>query len=418
MFSRLQSVFERDRARLLMGLGLFGLTFLFLLTYFVRIPLIYDEAPYLKPVALIKQYGLSLQFLNEYPEPAGLLHSVLHWALEPITGLRPPFVRMVNPVLLTITMVLTALTLRLVGSTTPEVSSLTLLGIPFTWVVSGMTLTEMPSILLTSLSVYLLVVATKNGFERWFLAIMIALIGGVTLGLAFLNRAMVLVVLGALPCLLFVNWRHSWRVVAAFALGAMMVAGPIMVIWGGLVPPHSAVPFKATSFSAHNMILSVAYAATVMAILAPSWFSLNVRLGFGIFIAIFALNMLSPIIEISVMQSVVVHLPTNISMVVPRLAGSLMMALAVLFVVSSFKNIYARPFDPLWLFLCVSMLLLIVAPGKIVHQYSSRYTMMAAGMIILASDPFATTNGWRVLRFTLGMLIGLASLISYYESAT
>src|SRR5262249_125107 len=109
MFSLFPALSERD-VRFLIGLGLFGLVILFALAALVRTPLIYDESPYIKPVALLHQYGLSLTFLREYPEPAGLLHNVLHWALEPATGLRPQLVRLVNPTLLVLTIFLTALT--------------------------------------------------------------------------------------------------------------------------------------------------------------------------------------------------------------------------------------------------------------------------------------------------------------------
>jgi hypothetical protein len=378
--------------RLLIGLGLAGLICLFVLTVLTRSQLIYDEVPYLKPLSLLHQYGLSFQFLKDYPEPAGLLHNVLHWVLEPITGLRLPWVRLVNPTLLVLAIVLTALTLRLVGSTYPIASSLTILGIPFIWVLSGMALTEMLSIVLTSVSTILLVVASKNQVERPFFAFTAALAGGGSLGIAFLNRAMVLVVSGALPCLLTADWRRSLLTAGAFAFGAIAVVGPIVLFWGGLVPPHSAVPVSAVSFSTYNMVLSFGYAATVMLILAPHWFALDFRWELAIFVAIFASNALLGLVEISVARSVVAQLPEGIAAVVPRIAGSFMLALAGLFVVCSVKNLYARRFDPTWLFFSVSMILLIASSGKIVHQYSSRYTAMASGMMVLASDPLVALH--------------------------
>jgi len=168
------------------------------------------------------------------------------------------------------------------------------------------------------------------------------------------------------------------------------------------------------SFSIHNMILSVGYAATVMLILAPRWFDLPVRLTLGILIVVIVLNGMSGLIEISVMRSVIGRLPANLAGVVPRLAGSLMLALAALFVVSSAKNLYSRRDDPIWLFFCVAMLLLVVSPGKIVHQYSSRYTAMASETMILVSDPFVVTTPWRIIRIAIGMFIGLLSLLTYY----
>jgi 4-amino-4-deoxy-L-arabinose transferase-like glycosyltransferase len=325
---------------------------------------------------------------------------------------------MVNPILLTFTILFTRSTLRLVRSAQPLASSLSMMGIPFTWVLAGMALTEMPSIMLTALSTLLLVTASKTQADRPFVALVTALAAGVSLGIASLSRAMVLVVLAALPCLLIDGWRHSLRTVAAFAFGTMAVVGPIVLVWGGLVPPHSAVPVSATSFSLFHLILSIAYAATVMLILAPQWFDLNVRLALGISLAIFSVNAVSGLVEISVASSVVAHLPSRLAAIVPRLAGSVMIALAALFVGCSAKNLFARRGDPVWLFFCVSMLLLIASSGKIVHQYSSRYTGMASGMMILAADPVAAPTLWRVLGVGCGMLIGLSSLLSYYARFT
>jgi 4-amino-4-deoxy-L-arabinose transferase-like glycosyltransferase len=399
---------------LLIALGLIGLIGLFGLAAAPRAPLVYDEVPYLKPVGMLNQYGLSLRFLREYPEPAGLLHNVLHWALAPWTGLKPPLVRLVNPVLLALTILVTFLTLRLIGSEQPLSSSLAMMGIPFTWVLSGMVLTEMPSVFLSSLSICLLLLGRQVQSGRPAASILAAFAGGLLLGLAFLSRANVLVILGALPCLALADWRRSLRTVAAFVSGALLVAGPVMGYWGGLVPPHSVVPVGTASFSVYNMILSFSYAATVMLILAPHWFDLRSWWTLGIMGVIIALNGASGIVEIPVARSVVARLPAVFGEVVPRLAGSVMLGLAALLVVCSVKNLYARRHDPVWLFLCLAMLLLVASPGKIVHQYSSRYTGMASGMMVMASDPYAPPTLGRVLRPALGMLIGISSLLSYY----
>jgi hypothetical protein len=400
--------------RLLIVFGIFGVALLFALAALVHVPLIYDEAPYLKPVALLDQYGFSIKFLMEYPEPAGLLHNVIHWFLAPLTGLQPPLVRLVNPILLVFTIALTALTLKTIKASDPMASGLTFVGIPFTWVITGMALTELPAILLISLSIYLLVIAKQRMAAHLNLALVIALLGGASLGLAFLSRAMVLVVLGALPCLLIDDWRRSLPIVIAFAAGSVVIVGPIVVLWQGLVPPHSAVPVAATTFSVYHLAFSFAYAAVVMLILAPRWFALDLRIGTAIFAVILAVNALMGVVEISVMKSLVAQLPATVAAVAPRVCGSIMIALATLFVLSSVKNLYVHRSDAMWTFFAVSMLLLIASAGKIVHQYSSRYTAMASGLMILASSPYATLGGSRVVRIVSGMLVGLASLLSYY----
>jgi hypothetical protein len=379
-----------------------------------RAPLVYDEVPYLKPVALVHRYGLSLRLLSEYPEPAGLLHNVLHRALEPWTGLAPPRVRLVNPALLGLTLMATWLTLRLLGAKRPAGTSVTLIAIPSIWVMTGMVLTELPSIFLTSSSVYLLVLAQRIAPERRGSSLALALGGGALLGLAFLSRASVLVVLGALPCLVRLDWK--WP--AAYALGALLVAGPIIGYWGGLVPPQSVVAVGASSVSAYNLLLSFCYGAVMMLILAPRWFDLPARAMLPIAGVIVLANAFTGALEINVARSVVARLPGVVATLVPRLAGGAMLALAALFLVSSLKHLYVRRHDPVWLFLCVATLLLVASPGKITHQFSSRYTGMASGMMVMASEPFAPPSAWSVIGPAIGMMIGLASLLSYYAIGT
>ncbi|MDR3634989.1 MAG: hypothetical protein P4L84_14385 [Isosphaeraceae bacterium] len=404
---------SRVCSRLSIGISLAGLALLTAVAALSRAPLVYDEAPYLKPVALLHHDGLSLRFLHDYPEPAGLLHNVLHWVLEPLTGLKPPGVRLVNPVLLGLTILVSFLTLRLLVSEQPLGNSLAIIAIPSIWTLTGMVLTEMPAIFLTSLSVYLLLLSRQIVPGGRMVASTAALVGGMMLGAAFLSRASVLVVLGALPCLALTNWRSA----AAYALGALLVAGPIIGYWGGLVPPQSVVPVATSSISAYNTILSVCYAATMMLILAPRWFDVRARWALPLVGAIILLNALTGVVEIPVLRSTIARLPEVFARAVPRLAGGAMLALASLFLFCSLKHIYVRRHDPVWLFLCFAMLLLIVSPGKITHQFSSRYTGMAAGLMVLASAPFAASVPWAMAGQVIGMLIGLASLLSYYGLA-
>ena len=316
--------------------------------------------------------------------------------------------------MLTLTILVTFQTLRLLGSSQPLSSSLSMMGIPFIWVLSGMALTEMLSIFLSALSVYLLLKAQRIQIDRALPSILVAFAGGALLGLAFLSRATVVVILGARPCLILTDRWRSLRTVAAFSAGALAVMGPVVAFWGGLVPPHSAVPVGTASFSAYNMILSFSYAATVMLILAPQWFDLKAWWALGILGVIIALNGASGYVEIPVARSVVARLPALFGAVVPRLAGSVMLALAALFVICSAKNLYLRRCDPAWLFLCVAMLLLVASPGKIVHQFSSRYTGMASGLMVLASDSYTASTPGRLFRPIIGMMIGVSSLLSYY----
>jgi hypothetical protein len=293
-----------------------------------------------------------------------------------------------------------------------------MIGVPFIWVMTGLVLTEMPAILLMAASLYLLLRAQRDSQHSPVGGNLVAFIGGAALGMAFLSRASVLVILGAVPCLALDRERRALGSLAFYVVGAFLVAGPVIAIWGGLVPPHSAVAVGASSFSFYNLLLSFSYAATVMLILAPRWFDLPLRWMIGVLAAVFVVNTVARFIEIPVARSVLARAPAFVQAIAPSGAGSMMVGLAVLFAVCSVKHLYQHRRDPAWLFVCVAMLLLVASPGKITHQFSSRYTGMASGMMVLTADPYTPPTLGQVVRPIFGMLIGFASLLSYYALAT
>src|SRR5438132_537669 len=74
-------------------------------------PLTYDEPLHLITVPLLKEHGPTIHWLQILPNSPGPLYPILHWAAEPLTGLRPPGVRLVNFVLLLLTLLAVGATL-------------------------------------------------------------------------------------------------------------------------------------------------------------------------------------------------------------------------------------------------------------------------------------------------------------------
>ncbi len=403
--------------RLVLIVCLVGYGILFFLTALPGQPLLYDERSYLEPVASLKEHGLSLKFIKEYPQPAGLLHNVMHWTLEPLTGLEPPLVRLVNPVLLELTIVSLSLTLKQLASQAAPSTSLTMVGIPFVWVLTGFALTEMLAIFLSSWSIYCLVLGKRLQATRLLMALAIAFLGGILLGAAFLSRAPAIVILFATPLLILTEIRRSFLTILSFTLGAAIFPVSLTLCWGGFIPPNSPVLFQSSDFSFYNAALSLSYASVAMIILAPRWFAIRMSVILTTVGTVILFNGRMGLVEINAGRHVIEQLPTAFSSIWPRLAGSGMLALAVLFTFSTVKNLYQQRHDTTWLFLCTAMILVVASTGKITHQFSSRYTGLASGLMVLVSEPYSLPTVWKCVRLGVGMLIGLLSLLSYYATA-
>lgn len=380
--------------------------------------LVYDEPYYFTTIDLLDQHGLSLTFVREYSEGAGLLNNVMHWLLAPITGLKAPWIRWINPLILVLTVYCTCLMLRLCGSPAPGASALCLIGIPYTWVLAGMALTEMLAILLSALSVLCLLQGKRLQATRPGAAHFVAFLGGFLLGMGFLSRQPVIVLVFATPVLFFGEMRKSLRTLTSYACGAALLPIAVCSVWHGLAAPNSPHVHvgASSSVSVYHIILSLSYAAVAMLVLAPRWFVLRLPVLVFTVAVVVAANMLLGLVEINAARSVAQRLPAAIVAVWPRLVGSGMLAMAVLFCISTANRALEQRCNSNWLFFCTGMLLLIATAGKIPHQFSSRYTAMSCVMMVVAAAPYSEPTPGKSIRLTAGMLVGLLSLLSYYGS--
>ena len=140
--------------------------FVVLLTCVLLSPhaLVYDEVYHLPLVDLLNQYGLSYRFLRGTGQSApGPLYPIIHYIFQPLTNLQAPAVRLVNILLLLLLILVLSLTLQKIFKIPqPLVSSLTIMGLPMIWVITGMALTEIPAMLLATLAIFLIFIALEK----------------------------------------------------------------------------------------------------------------------------------------------------------------------------------------------------------------------------------------------------------------
>lgn len=197
----------------------------------------WDEEWYLRNIPLLEQYGLSEQFLMKYWGPAGPLYAFVHFAFEPVTQLKAPWVRIVNVILLGFSILFIWLTLRLTKQVNPFALSLALLSIPMIYVCAGLALTEIPAMMFIAMAILLLLYSLQH--EHLLFKVLMGIAGGLALGLSILGRQPYLVV--AFASVIFIlkdsEYKRNLLSIIPFLIGAIILPAIVFRVWGNIQPP-------------------------------------------------------------------------------------------------------------------------------------------------------------------------------------
>ncbi|NSL86695.1 hypothetical protein ECE50_007630 [Chitinophaga sp. Mgbs1] len=408
-------------APLLLMAGLGGYLFLLLLTVYHQQAPLFDEPLFIPNVYLFEKYGLSREFLvnidNQAPGP---LYQFVHIIFKPLTHMQTPGIRLVNVALLGLTiLVLAAAIMRMQAKDfrTALLPALNIMAIPMIWQVSGMALTEIPPVFFAALSVLLIYIALQRSVITGSL---LALLGGLCLGLSILGRSPFLVIVPASAVLLLYHFqdRRRWLLLFLYNAVALAMCVPVFLIWQGLMPPRQAIT-GAGGIDIWHGILAFAYGALLVIIIAPSWFIFNRKTGWYLLITYFILlaanvtllhYSYSPLSE--ALDKI---LPAKAMQLYPFIISPLLATVAIYFIVCSLLRAWQRREDVFFLFILFSGMLLLASSFKVTHLFSSRYVAQAAPFIVLALAPYDKITYGKVLRFGMGMVIGLLSLETYFH---
>ena len=267
-----------------------GFAIIWLSVLLCRKPLTYDEPYHLTGAStLIEGHSIRELLHTNLPSAPGPLYSVIHYALNPVTHLAPPAVRVPNLVFLLLTSFLVVLTLKKTGVAHPAPLGLALISLPIVWPCSGLALTEVPSLIMATAACFILTrVLTGTATSSRGVALLSALAGLCT-SLAVLGRQtyLPLIALGLLP--LSIRYGKKSLVPCVLYGGtASVLPGLVFVAWGGLVPPSQA---HIKGFSPIHGITALAYLAACVLIVAPGYYRRLLRAQIIAAVAIAILNL-------------------------------------------------------------------------------------------------------------------------------
>lgn len=298
--------------------------------------------------------------------------------------------------------------------------SLNMMAIPMIWQVSGMALTEIPAMFFASLSVLLLYISLQRQADAPALSLLTALLGGVALGFSILGRSPFLVIVPASAALLLQHFGDGkrWLRLMLYNGSALAMCIPVFIIWKGLVPPQQAFT-GAGGIDIWHGILSFAYGALLVVIIAPSWFIFSKRI--AVYLAIAYLLVLGANITIlhyeysPLSEALGKVLPAGFMKVYAYIISPLLATVAGYFICCSLLRAWEKRTQPFFLFLLVCGMLLLSSSFKVTHLFSSRYVAQAAPFLVLAMAAYDRFTYGKAIRFAAGMVIGLLSLETYFH---
>lgn len=379
--------------------------------------LVYDEVYHLEGSRTLLFGNPSLYRFLRGPETsggsaAGPIFALLHAAFYPLTHFNAPFIRLINPFLLLLTIAIQAYCFHALGAERPISSAFMLLSIPMLWISAGMALTEVPALSLVTTSIALSLWSSSNERNSSWLRLFGGYsLAGIALGAAILGRQTYLPAVTGFA--LVAIFSRRLRIPAAVALLlAVLLPLPVFVIWGGLRPPGVAGVIK-SGVSIQYGLLAFAYLAVVAALVAPSIYRSSWKWNLAAAALSALLNYSIFHIRFPVAKGIAQHVAL-LNRDYDLVMGCLLVAGFTGFFVSMLYHAVQRRNDKiflLWLFLTV---LMTGTAAGITHQFSSRYVIAAFPFALFVLQPFIGSTRWAAARLVLGSLIGAATLGSYF----
>lgn len=374
---------------------------------------VFDERDFMPNVAVLSKYGYSFDFLrNIKGQSPGPLYQFIYYPISYIIPLTPHNIRFVNLFILLCDLYLLYLLLRIELKKHALLITLLFISIPMTWNVTGMAITELPSIFFCFLSLLLL---KKSFLVQYNASIYLSFFAGLAAGLATIGRTPFLMILPASLVLYKFSGRNIQTTI--FLIAGIIFPAIVYYAWQGLVPPD--VQNIQSGYSIPCLFLCITYFAITVLIIYPELFRIERKhyyLAFLITILSVGANVFIFKIKYLPMHSVVTSkfIPQSIYSLYPYLFEALTVGCSYLFTISMYIHVKTNK-PGLWdLFLLTITMLIILTTIKSAAHFSSRYVMQAFPFFLLYIANSIRINKYLLLRVIVGTIIGLASLHSYY----
>ena len=216
------------------------------------------------------------------------------------------------------------------------------------------------------------------------------LLSGFFLALTILTRQIFLVCIGPVCVMVFyVQFKNRFPAIILFVLSVLIFVTPVFYLWKGIVPSASVFRSATVSlFSMKYVFLSFGYAFFYFATIIPVYFFQFIRRNWKASIALAVIGFLGSFYikydSFLPMTALVSHMfsPTAIGVISFSFFKVVVMTgLILLFFLLAELYQYRKDFTQV--FYVLSMLSILVTPALIFDQFSSRYPLQIAPILIL-----------------------------------
>ncbi|HWY98838.1 MAG TPA: glycosyltransferase family 39 protein [Bacteroidia bacterium] len=369
------------------NIGAISALLLLALIFILPHPIIWDEQWYTDGVNTLKTYGLSHDFFVK--NPAAPMHAIVQYIFSPITHLQSPQIRIVNFIMCISICLILYKTLKLDYKTSNAAIgySFSVFTLPSFFVIGFFAITEGPCLLFYTVSLYFLmkyIIAEKP--MLWQI-----IISAVFLGLAILTRQIFLVCVGPACAMIFYKHLKSrFPAVILFGISVILITGPVFYIWRGLVPPGSVFRHHpgASRFSLKHAALSYGYAFFYCLLLMPLYMYRFLQKNWKVvlILAIAGLAASSAIEDNSFvpMSGLLPHVFSQTTVDIISIGFFKVIGMACLIMLCFlFYEFYINRNDFKQVFFVLSMLCILATPLMLMDQFSSRYSMQIAPILVL-----------------------------------
>jgi hypothetical protein len=399
--------------------------------------LIYDETNFVPNILLFDKLGLSKEFLLSMHGSPGPLYSIYHHFFFKANSFNIITVRLANYFLFLILLLFIFLSAKLLNLKDPFILSLNFIIIPFTWVVCGLGLTEIPAMTCAIIGFYFFLktfVGEKSDLKKIFFIVL----SGTFFSLAILGRVFYLMIIVAIIFLILFYFaleifsspqkisRYEYvskKSIALLSLGiivSLVLPFIVFAYWGALTPPlgTAAVGGKELKIVPWYGILGISYSAFIALLLAPSFFVARKNTLFYLLIGTFMLiigNIAFKVIEFAPLKTTASKfLSTNMFSFYEYTLPAILLSLSCYFIYSTCIQFYINKFRTVYVLTGIIAIFIVLSTVKVTTQFSSRYVAQAAPFFLLFFADFEKTNWNKIFRILIGLTIGFLSLYSYY----
>jgi|GEM_PF-3342644 len=397
---------------------LLGPIMLGIIIFITKAGFVYDEPWYYENIISLSKLGLSYDFILHLKGPPGPLHAIIYYPLYKIFGLNIHLFRFYGLVLSILSLYLLS-QVRINGLKIGWDVSL-IFACPVFYVVSGLALTEVPSLLFFSASLLILSKASlqNKSLLPWVLS-------GLLLSIAICGRqpammftpAVVLSYIYIQRKELINKYRNLTKPIL-FSVSSCILPFILFTIWHGIVPKIGGADATRESFSLINGLLGLGYLVVFIFFLFPEAVFYEIKRKFRLLLVCLILISLANVFffhqEFYFINSVVKqHLSPGLFKLYGLLGYSLLIVLSLLSLFI-FKTLIIVNKENFFKLSCLLGLFFItITCAKVTHQFSSRYVYQGIFLTIPILAGAYQTSKISTMINAAGIIIGLFSYISY-----